>query len=754
MRCKTTEDFRYFTINTPHRWREGWGDSVLIDGAGRLSLAPASRVGASELGRPTGIAVDGRGDLYIINADDCQIYKAAREGGAPRRLGCCDGRGPGCCECCGDGGQHFACRDRRRRRARHVGLFGCGGDSGEFQFKSGEEAYGGLAFGRETLYVADPFNHRVQGFSLPEFQLRMVLGKRGLCGYVSGTGRGEFDRPKDVVTDGRENLYVLDYGNRRIQKFDRLGRFLRFVGARSEHALERPESIAVDKENFLYVVNVVSPGKATVERFSPGGVWQNTAINWPDDIPEQFRDADHPTQPSAIAVDEDGVIYVGEKGEGGLSVRLFDQKLDPARRYLGRFGEYTGGCFKLVAGRGGRLFASCGAGGVLLLSGETDFQKRGTYFSKVFDSTIESCNWHRLDLDVQPAEKSTLEVLFRVSDTPFARDAKESPLLPWQTLFGTPGRSGAVEDALFTKAVGRYLQLRLALTGDGLHTHRVRRARVYFERNSYLRYLPGTYQEDEAGRDFLERFLSIFESMSLDVEQEIEGVAKYFDPRAVNAEFLEWLGTWLAVLRDNNWPEEKRRELLARAFQLYALRGTARGLRQMIELFTGGPTSVVEHHRLLTPMVLSANSTLGTSTVVGRTSAKRLVLEETSRIGDFALIETDEPPERPFEDGAFDFTVMADTSLLTSDAQLAALRRMVEEESPAHTRAFLREGGGVMRLGNGALLQVDSKLSRGFETARLGVTSRVGSGTFLGKKFRRRGVIGTRSTIAVDTVLH
>jgi phage tail-like protein len=743
MRCKTTEEFKYFTLNTPGRWREGRGDSVFIDRAGHLSLAPSSHVGQSELGRPTGVAVNHKGDLFIINADDCQIYKFAGEGGALQRLGCSEGGGA--CK------QHFACHGRGRRGRHARGLFGCGGDSGEFMFGNDGEASGGLAFGRETLYVADTFNHRVQGFSLPEFQLRLVLGKRGLCGHLSGAGKGEFNQPKDVVTDSRENLYVLDHGNRRIQKFDRLGRFLRFVGAGGPRRLEKPESFALDEEDFLYVVD---SGRATVERFGPDGAWKNTAVAWPRDIPEQFRDPDHPTQPSAVAVDEDGRIYVGEKGEGSLSIHLFDQKLDPALRYLGRFGEYTGGCFKLVVARDGRLFASCGPGGVLLFAGETDFQKEGTYYSKVFDSTIESCAWHRLDLDVQPAQKATLHALFRVSDTPFQREEKESLLLPWLSLFSAPSGAVAVEDALFKKAVGRYLQLKLVLTGDGFHTHRVNQARVYFERNSYLRYLPAAYQEDEAGRDFLERFLSIFESLSLDIEQEIEGVAKYFDPGAVNAEFLEWLGTWLAVLRDSNWPEEKSRELLRRAFQLYALRGTTRGLLEMIRLFTGGDASVIEHHRLQTPMVLGANATVGNSTVVGKTSAKRLVLEESSRIGAFALIEADEPAGKPFEAGAFDFTIMADASRLKGEAQLGALRRLVDEERPAHTRAFLRAGGGLMQLGGSAVLQVDTTLSRGFETARLGVTSRIGTGTFLGKRFRRRGVIGTRSTLTVDAVLH
>jgi phage tail-like protein len=650
------------------------------------------------------------------------------------------------------GGRRFACGGDGGRRPHVRGLFGCGVESGEFNFGRGREASGGLAFGKGTLYVADTSNHRVQGFYLPQFQLRFVLGKRGRDGYECGAGAGEFDRPKDVAVDSRENLYVLDYGNGRIQKFNRFGEFLRSVGEGGKRPPQRPESIAIDKDDFIYVAD---SGRSTVEKFDPGGEWHSTVVEWPADIPEQFRDPARPTQPSAVAVDSGGIVYVGERGAGDLSVHLFGQEPGPARGYLGRVGKYADVCFKLVVDGEGRLYASCGAGGeVLLCGGEGRYAGAGTYYSRVFDSTVEACEWHRLALDVGTAEKSTLELFFRVSDTRFARDAKEDALLPWRRLFVTPQSSVAVEDALFREARGRYMQLKFVFTGDGFHTHRVRAAQLYFQRLSYLRYLPATYQEDEEGRQFLERFLSIFESVSLEIEQEIAGVAQYFDPEAVSSEFLDWLGTWLAVLRDNNWPEEKRRELLKSAYQLYKLRGTAQGLVQIIKLFTGGETFIVEHHALQTPMVLGAQAALGSSTVVGKSPTRGLVLEESSDIGGFALIEGDEPPEKPFEAGAYDFTVVADTSRLEGEAQMRALRRLVEEEKPAHTRCFLRAGGRPLRLGVSALLQVDTRLPKGFETARLGFNSRLGRETFLGKRFRRWGVIGRRSTIKVDTVLH
>ena len=108
-----------------------------------------------------------------------------------------------------------------------------------------------------------------------------------------------------------------------------------------------------------------------------------------------------------------------------------------------------------------------------------------------------------------------------------------------------------------------------------------------FQRLSYLRYLPATYQENEKGREFLERFLSMFESMSYDMEHTIKRLTKYFDPQAVEKEFLNWLASWMGIIYDENWPEQSKRELIKRAYQLYKIRGTIDGLKEIIKLYSG-----------------------------------------------------------------------------------------------------------------------------------------------------------------------
>jgi len=720
-----TEEFKYFAVNTRTKWREGFGDAVIIDERGQLTLAPRQDLTPfDEVEHATGIAVSRRGDLFVIDAKSCRIHR-------------------------------YTLRDEKWTPVLCFG--GCGSAYGRFAFSSGAGNFsGGLAFGKSTLYVADTYNHRLQAFYLPGWQIKFVLGKEHHCAPVSGAEPGAFNAPKDLAVDSKGNLYVLDYGNNRIQKFNRFGGFVWQIAAADKVPRQKFISLAIDAENFLYVVDA---DKATVEKFDANGQWLATVIKFkelPRPIPPigmaNPKDFSWPIQPAAIAVDHNRIISIGESGSGDkLSIHQFDL----TGRYLGRLGRYPDSCFKLVADDRGRLYGSCGAEGrVFFFGSERQFEREGAYYSKRFDSTITGCQWHRLALEVQPAEKTTLEVFFHASDTIVERVEIEKQEA-WRHLLSAPFNAVQVRDALFRQATGRYLQLKLQFFGEGFQTLTVKEAQIFFQRLSYLRYLPATYQEDEKGKDFLERFLSIFETMSFEVEQQINQIARYFDPQVVDGEFLQWLGSWLALTRDENWPERKRKKLLAKAFQLYKARGTARGLKEMINLLTDGRVAIIEHYRLRRPMVLGANATVGATTVVGKRFPPWLILEESSGIGEFKLNETADPPEKPFEAGAFDFTILADTSRLEDENELRALRRLVDEEKPAHTRAFLRTSqNAAMQLGVHALLEVDTKLSRGFKPMRLGHNSRVGRESFVGARYRRKGRLGMRSKIGVDTILN
>ncbi len=110
------------------------------------------------------------------------------------------------------------------------------------------------------------------------------------------------------------------------------------------------------------------------------------------------------------------------------------------------------------------------------------------------------------------------------------------------------------------------------------------------DKGRLLNYLPSIYADDL----FLDGFLRIFESMWAPLERQIDQLYCYFDPRMTTADLLPWLGTWVDLVLDENWPEARRRTLVARAADLYRRRGTRGALRDYLAIYTGVEPEVVE----------------------------------------------------------------------------------------------------------------------------------------------------------------
>ena len=106
-----------------------------------------------------------------------------------------------------------------------------------------------------------------------------------------------------------------------------------------------------------------------------------------------------------------------------------------------------------------------------------------------------------------------------------------------------------------------------------------------------LDYLPAVYHQD----DLMGRFLMLFESFWTPIEQQIDSLSYYFDPRLTPPDLLPWLASWIDLVLDERWPEHKRRRLLCSAVSLYRKRGTRQGLVEYLEIYTGQRPRIVEH---------------------------------------------------------------------------------------------------------------------------------------------------------------
>jgi len=111
---------------------------------------------------------------------------------------------------------------------------------------------------QERIYVADSCNHRIQVFDLHGKLLKM-WGTRG-------TGPGEMSYPYDLTIGPEGSLYVCEYGNSRVQKFTKDGKSLGIWGAPGRVAgqLNNPWALAVDREG---AVSVIDSNNHRVQRF-------------------------------------------------------------------------------------------------------------------------------------------------------------------------------------------------------------------------------------------------------------------------------------------------------------------------------------------------------------------------------------------------------------------------------------------------------------------------------------------------------
>jgi phage tail-like protein len=244
----------------------------------------------------------------------------------------------------------------------------------------------------------------------------------------------------------------------------------------------------------------------------------------------------------------------------------------------------------------------------------------------------------------------------------------------------------------------------------------VQSIRAYFPRMSYPRYLPAVYQEDTRSRDFLERFLSLFETFFTQLEWQIEHIVRYFDADVVVGDFLRWLASWLAIAADENWPEDQLRILVQKAPELFKKRGTREGLEATIALFTGEKPFIVEQFQLRCAKVAEIQQLL-------------------------AQLYGADP---------YCFCVLLKPFQIKNEAERQTIRRLIDAEKPAHTCAGLLVLQPWMYLDMHTYLEVNTYLS--MPSPRLDVGAALSRDTIL-TDVESAGQIERRARVGFDTIL-
>jgi len=529
-----------------------------------------------------------------------------------------------------------------------------------------------------------------------------------------------------MAVDWREgSLYVLDRLQRRVLQLDAAGHAVRVFG-REELNDAQPSAIAVSAAGDVYVLDSLY---RRVHRFRDGA--------------EEGRFGIPLAAPAGMAADADGVVYVGESRplSDGAEEDRYIHRFGTLGEPLGPLLGYRGPAHKLYIAENGDLYAWNRDRSTIvplqrrsvLAGGGSGQLIEGYYFSAALDSTEAAMRWHKLVLDATVPDNAQLEVSWLYGEhkrlelqgavrdlDAYLTDSSVDPSVKAIALNALEWSEARLNprDMLLSGSGGRYIWLRIRFIASGERSPELRSVTAWCPRQSYLRYLPAVYSEDQNGRDFLERYLSLFETFFSASERTIDRIARWFDADAVSGEYLRWLAGWLHVAYDENWPEEKLRRLLGEIPALYRIRGTREGLLRIIELYTGERPFIVETFQL-------------------RCAASSEVRETFVRL---------------FGEDPYRFTVLLKTGQASEESERRTVRRLIEDDKPAHTAASLVPLQPWIYLDRHTYLGVNTYLSRPSSAMEETGGAVIGQDTLLTDD-GKSGFVQGKSSVGLDTVL-
>jgi sugar lactone lactonase YvrE len=250
--------------------------------------------GASALfNQPSGVAVDGGGNVYVADTGNATIRKITPTGAVTTLAGSPVSRGS------------------------HDGT----GSSAQFNQPTG------LAVDSAgSLYVADSFNATIRKVAA-DGTVSTLAGTAGGRGDADGTGAAaQFNNPNGVALDTAGNLYVADTYNDTIREITPAGVVTTLAGSaglsgsadltRSNALFNQPYDVAVDTAGNIYVTDT---GNATIRRVAPGGAV--TTLAGLANIAGMGDSASGVAlfnQPRGLVVDSAGNLFVADTGNAAI----------------------------------------------------------------------------------------------------------------------------------------------------------------------------------------------------------------------------------------------------------------------------------------------------------------------------------------------------------------------------------------------------------------------------------------------------
>lgn len=412
------------------------------------------------------------------------------------------------------------------------------------------------------------------------------------------------------------------------------------------------------------------------------------------------------------------------------------------------------------------------------------FQDAEFNLHKVLDSGIPDTQWHKIIMEACIPRGCRVNVLVHCSDSLVESEDKQflqqhKPLwrpmrseLPFHSGWGEPkpGERGVFEILLqrptgeVRELRGRYLQLRLEMSGDGRSSPAIHALRIYYPRLCWQEnFLPQHFHQQKPvdkeadseneisanGADIRQRIFASLESMLIPIEDRIAASEYLFDPQVSPRQMLPTIASTLG-LNDmpEQWPEARQRRLISEAGKLQQRHGTYAGLVLALDIATDGAVAAGQivplenfrfrrtlatilgvslddkHHPLTLGSGQSGNSIVGDSLILTKKGAREflaLLSPESYQNDEDENLNSDQQSDQQLVESFFEQYAHRISVLLHGDARRWKhnVDEVLHKYAPAHLQWAIKATDHPFVLGLAPLLQIDTYLQQEPEAKRV-----------------------------------
>jgi len=357
--------------------------STVVGTAGTASSNDGTGSAASFF-QPSGITLDGSGNLYVADSYNDTIRKitpglvVTTLAGSPRVYGTADGSGSTArfdnpIGVVVDGSGNIVVVDSYNHTLRKITpagvvttFVGSAGNSGSTDGSGSTARFyypGWIALDKSgNFYVTDTYNSTIRKIT-PGGVVSTLAGSAGQTGSTDGSGSvARFAFPVGVAVDGSGNVYVADSSNDTIRKITSGGVVSTLAGSPgmggstdgsgSAARFSIPLGVTLDGSGNLYVAD---NGNDTIRKVTPGGVV--TTLAGTPSITGGSTDGNGSAalfnSPAGLVVDHSGILYLtdgtNDTIRAGTAPDAFNGAVvNGTLKTSSWFGYYTYGSYPLV----------------------------------------------------------------------------------------------------------------------------------------------------------------------------------------------------------------------------------------------------------------------------------------------------------------------------------------------------------------------------------------------------------------------